>query len=162
DGTRLATAGGDGVHVFDVATGADATDRGHAGDVGSIAFAPDGKTIASSGGGSIRLWDAASGAPVREIAGHGLIRFAPDGGRGGGGATPRRAGFFAARGAARLRSTELGGERDRLDCLGVSPSLDRVFVGLIDTKVRVVDASSGTSVGDLAVPGTKERNPGNL
>jgi WD40 repeat protein len=62
DGTRLATAGGDGaIWLWDVARGEEvARLQGHTGYVWALAFSPDGATLASgSGDFTVRLWDTA-------------------------------------------------------------------------------------------------------
>ena len=62
DGTRLATAGRDGViWLWDLARGEEvARLPGHTSFVWSLAFSPDGSTLASgSGDFTVRLWDTA-------------------------------------------------------------------------------------------------------
>ena len=80
EGTRVAVASGDKVHIYDVATGTVAgPPLEHPGPVSSIAFSPDGKRLASGcrnetrltpnsplrnlteGEGEARLWDVATG-----------------------------------------------------------------------------------------------------
>src|SRR5262249_18470261 len=86
DGTRLALAGGPEVQVWDVDRQLRlAAMRGHAGEVTSIAFAPDGLRVASSSAdGTVRLWDAANGQPLGLISSLDVTQwlgFARDGGR---------------------------------------------------------------------------------
>ncbi|MDB5312353.1 MAG: hypothetical protein JWO38_6555 [Gemmataceae bacterium] len=100
DGKTLATARPDGtISVWDVSTGKQRiTLEGHAGNVFSLAFAPDGKTLASGGAdrrgrfatgkeegqdNTIKVWDAGTGKSRATLMGHlkGIysLTFAPDG-----------------------------------------------------------------------------------
>lgn len=86
DGTRIATANGDGtVAVWSASDfSKQLTLTGHGKFVMAVAFSPDGRRIASGGGDmTVRLWDAATGAPIAESAGHGdrinSVAFSADG-----------------------------------------------------------------------------------
>jgi WD40 repeat protein len=111
DGKILALGGGDNrIRLLDAATGKEIRRlRGHqardfnppadrksafdllvrsvgAGNVTTLAFAPDGKTLASGGWDDmVRLWDVASGKELRKIVAHqamvARVVFAPDGKR---------------------------------------------------------------------------------
>ena len=67
DGTRVATAGEDGLtRLWDTATGTlTAECRGHTRKVLSVAFRPDGRrVVTASADGAVRQWDPASGREV--------------------------------------------------------------------------------------------------
>jgi WD40 repeat protein len=86
DGTRLASAGSDGmVRAWDAATGLEARSfKGHTNQVTSVAFSPDGKRLASAGWDlTVRVWDAATGLESHRIKAHTqaveCVAFSPDG-----------------------------------------------------------------------------------
>jgi len=95
DGTTLASAGGNEVKLWDVATGKPVrTLAGHQHCILAIAYTPDGKQIVSTDGGDlnskdvpgvIRVWSVATGQRVRELTGHTKfiwsIAVSPDGER---------------------------------------------------------------------------------
>jgi WD40 repeat protein len=80
DGSRLATASGDGtVRVWDPRSGEQLLLlRGHKGVVSSVAFSPDGSRLASAGAdGTVRIW-ALDVDDLVEIAENGLTRTLTD------------------------------------------------------------------------------------
>jgi WD40 repeat protein len=96
DGTMLASAGGSGVTVSDVATGAERAFFADSGAAGDVAFSPTKPLVAfaregllSAGAGNAEIWDVAGRSPIRTLdvdAGGAdyflgwAIAFSPDGG----------------------------------------------------------------------------------
>jgi WD40 repeat protein len=85
DGSRLATAAGSSVQVWDAGTGRAVTiSLKHGGLVKSVQFSPDGrKLLTACEDGNARLWDPETGQPVSEPLRHGLrvhsAEFSPNG-----------------------------------------------------------------------------------
>lgn len=71
-GTRLATAGDDGVaRIWDASSGAELAVLPHEGWVYGADFSPDGKLLATSDfTGVVRIWDVTSGERLRSIDAH--------------------------------------------------------------------------------------------
>ncbi len=69
DGRRMASGGGQIVHVWDVETGKELFQmKGHTGAVYAMDWSRDGKRILSGAlDGSFRLWDAETGKPIKTI-----------------------------------------------------------------------------------------------
>jgi WD40 repeat protein len=84
DGSRLASAGGEVVRLWDVATGRELHRLSHEWAY-VVTFAPDGKTLASGSGiGTIALWETATGQALRRfgegsLGGVNALAFSPDG-----------------------------------------------------------------------------------
>jgi RNA polymerase sigma factor (sigma-70 family) len=72
DGKLLATADGDVIRCWDMATGKEARPyRGHKNNVHCLAYSADGKFLASgSSDKTIRLWDVTTGKELRRFEGH--------------------------------------------------------------------------------------------
>jgi WD40 repeat protein/tRNA A-37 threonylcarbamoyl transferase component Bud32 len=90
DGTRLASAGGDGMlRVWEVATGAELfARRGRAArpdapaGLSAVAYSPDGRRLATTGADeTLRLWDAGTGAELATLPGKAVaaVAYSPDG-----------------------------------------------------------------------------------
>jgi hypothetical protein len=87
DGSRLATAGADGLaKMWDAATGRELlTLIGHTDSLYSLAFSPDGRYIATSSDvedTTVKVWDAQTGEEIYTLAGHVArvwgLAFSPD------------------------------------------------------------------------------------
>jgi WD40 repeat protein len=123
--------------------------KGHAGWVGAVAFAPDGKTLASaSADGTIKFWDPARGEllgtwkvndePVDALA------FAPDGKKLASGGFDKcvRLWDIAAPGKPRT----LRGHKGAVMSVAFSPSGKTVASGSIDGSARLWDVMTGDEV----------------
>ena len=149
DGRTLASAGGDGIKLWDVATGREL--RTLAG-LTSVAFAPDGRTVAAPAGKkTVRLWDVATGRELRVFTGHSedvlSVRFAPDGrtlaSAGGDGIRL----WDVATGRA-LRT--LAGPPALVFAVAFAPDGRTLASGMYDRTVRLWDVTSGRERRTLA------------
>jgi Flp pilus assembly protein TadD len=147
DGRRLASAGGDGVRVWDAASGRpERALTGHTGRVSSVAFSPDGRRLASAGSDqTVRVWDVASGRQERAITGHTgrvfSVAFSPDG---------RRLASAGEDGTVRVWDAATGqellslhGHTFGVECVAFSPDGRRLASAGSDRTVRLWEAGSG-------------------
>src|SRR5262249_12166675 len=73
DGKTIATAGADGIRLWDAETGA--AIRQFAGRAYNVFFSPDGRHISDG----THFWDLASGEPIVELKTAKAVSFSPDG-----------------------------------------------------------------------------------
>jgi WD40 repeat protein len=142
DGSRLATAGGAFIKIWDVVTGQAALtvslEEGKL--VYTVAFSPDGKRLAVSfRGGAVSVLDAASGQKLFDLTGHtGSVRhiaYSPDG---------TRIATASADGTARLWNAAMGvvqfaltGHTGQVTGLAFSPDGARLATVSRDGTARV-------------------------
>ena len=158
DGSRLATAGGDGLlrvwavgddgrpaplSQFDGQARAN-TPAGMA-PLAAVAFAPDGRLVASAGAdGVVRVWDVPTRAEVRGLRGHPdwatAVAFAPDG---------RRLVASGADGTVRVwelapqEGSGRGGHLRAVNAVAVSADGKTIATASADQTVRLWDRASG-------------------
>ena len=167
DGTRLATAGGDGaLRVWAVEDGGRPTPlakfdgppspTGPAGayPLAAVGFSPDGRLVAAAGAdGVVRVWDVQTKAEVRGLRGTTdwvtAVGFGPDGR------------WLVAAGADRVvRVYELApqegaaraGHARAVNAVAVSPDGKLIATASADQTVRLWDRASGREVAVLAGP----------
>jgi WD40 repeat protein/tRNA A-37 threonylcarbamoyl transferase component Bud32 len=146
DGTRLATASGRVVRIFDAATFAEVRALEHPDHVMSAAWSRDGTRLATAGWDHrVRVWDAATGAQLVELDG-GPIQFldvtwSPD----------ERTLAAAVRGgqvqlwdlAARRRTIVLDGHTQAVTAAVWSPDGALIATSSDDLTARIWDAATG-------------------
>lgn len=152
DGQTLASAGADGVRLWEAATGREqAVLPAH--PVLALAFQDDGKTLAAAGtGGKITIWDVATAKKQATVAGPDgrarLAAFAPDG---------RRSIWALEEGhvvfcdhAAGKRVVLPGGHTGPVFCFAFSEDGKTLATGGRDGLVKVWDLSTATETASLA------------
>lgn len=156
DGTRLATAGVDGVaKVWDGTSGEELLVlSGHTDRIHSIAYSPNGRFIATSSGNvgaSIKVWDAMSGEEINTFVVHPVapsgLTFSPDSSLlvSIGASTFL---FDMATGAERY-SRPRGGAAGIITSTVFTPNGERLITGG-DDALRVWDVATGTELLTLA------------
>ncbi|MFM7207926.1 MAG: WD40 repeat domain-containing protein [Planctomycetaceae bacterium] len=155
DGTRLATAGYDGlVRIWDAATRQPIHDlKKHKGWVRAVAFSPDGTRLASAGeDGTVVLWDVAGGTEIASIAAHDgaatCLAFAPDGGTLASGGSDKGVKLWNPGDGTERKKLE--GHGDAVWAVGYSPDGGLLASGGADRTLRLWSANEGAAVATLA------------
>ncbi|MDB4968210.1 MAG: serine/threonine protein kinase, partial [Myxococcales bacterium] len=149
DGETIASGSHDGtVKLWNARTGAAiAALAGHAGTVGAVLFAPDGKTLYTADASSVQVWDVSSHQQLRKLVGHpaqvSSVAVTPDGKRlasGGFDGTVRL--WDAATGKALLVLTHGAGAR--VFSVSFSPDGSQLAGSGSDGLINIWNASDGT------------------
>jgi len=141
------------IKLWDVASGREVqTLSGHAGDVKSVAFAPDGRTLASgSDDKTIKLWDVASGREVRTLSGHRAsvfsVAFAPDGRTLASGSKDMTIKLWDV--ASGREVWKLSGHGSVVQSVAFSPDGRTLASGSLGVTIKLWDVASGREVQTL-------------
>jgi len=125
------------------------TFAGHASDVYSVAFSPDGsQVLTGSGDNTAKLWDAATGTEIRTFSGYASyvssVAFSPDGSQvltGSGEATAK---LWDAATGTEIRT--FTGHAAPVYSVAFSPDGSQVLTGSRDDTAKLWDAATGTEI----------------
>jgi hypothetical protein len=120
--------------------------KGHADDVFSVAFSPDGKRVVTgSNDNTAKIWDAANGTELLTLNGHGSgvrsVAFSPDGRRVVTGSFDKTAKLWDGQSGQELLT--LKGHADGVFSVAFSPDGRRVVTGGGDKTAKIWDAENG-------------------
>jgi WD40 repeat protein/transcriptional regulator with XRE-family HTH domain len=153
DGTRLLTAGNDGVaRIYDAQSGKLALTV-HADSSYFAAFSPDGQRLVTGGyNGLTRVWDAATGRALFQRVSTAAVvlgvAFSPDGQRLVTGTSNGTIEIWDTYPDREL--TTLAGATDQVFSVAFSPDGRRLVTGSADKRARLWDAASGQELSGLA------------
>ncbi|KIN97133.1 hypothetical protein M404DRAFT_37720, partial [Pisolithus tinctorius Marx 270] len=126
--------------------------QGHASEVQSVAFSPDGKRIVSgSRDKTVRVWDVEGGVQIgNPLEGHSdgvySVAFSPDGKRIVSGSEDNTGRVWDVEGGVQIGSP-LEGHTDPVYSVAFSPEGKRIVSGSGDNTVRVWDVEGGVQIG---------------
>ncbi len=156
DGTRLASCGGGGIFIWDIATEDTILSiRENTGYVYSIAYSPDGSRIVSgSSDKTIKIWDANTGAEIRTLSGHTFgvnsVSYSPDGNRivSGSGYWDNTIKIWDANTGVEIRT--FSGHPVGVSSVSYSPDGGRIVSGSWDNTIKIWDANTGAEIRTLS------------
>jgi WD40 repeat protein/serine/threonine protein kinase len=149
DAMNLVTVGGNGAHVWDVATGTERMSLTPAGVVASANFSPDGNRIVTgSWDNSARIWNSETGRDELKLIGHaGFVNsacFSPDGTQLLTASDDRTAKLWDAKSGKLIRTFE--GHSDRVTSAIFSDDGKFVITGSGDKTARLWDAATARMI----------------
>jgi WD40 repeat protein/serine/threonine protein kinase len=126
--------------------------RGHASNIYSVCYNPDGTRLASaSKDGTVKVWDATSGAPIATLRGHThwvfSVCYSPDGTRLASASQDSTVKVWDARSGAFLAT--LRGHNGGVTAVAYSPDGTRLASAADDKTVKLWDARTGTDTRTL-------------
>jgi hypothetical protein len=124
------------------------TFSGHAGEVNSVAFSPDGRTALSGSYGTLKLWDVATGKEIRSFAGHTgpvfSVAFSPDGGTALSGSDDKTLKLWDIATGKEIRS--FAGHTDSIHSVTFSPDGRSALSGSKDETLKLWDIATGREI----------------
>jgi hypothetical protein len=154
DGSRIVSSDRDKIYLWDAASGRPIQSfEGHAGDVHSVAFSPDGTRILSgSDDVTLKLWDAASGQLLHSFDEHAdtinSVAFSPDGTRILSGSDDNTLKMWDAFSWQLLHTFK--GHSGSVRSVAFSPDGARILSGSTDYTVKLWDAVTGKELQSFA------------
>ncbi|MBD2203040.1 serine/threonine protein kinase [Calothrix sp. FACHB-1219] len=127
--------------------------KGHASDVNSVAFSPDGKTLASgSDDKTIKLWNVETKQEIRTLKGHlqwiWTVAFSPDGKTLASGGADRNIKLWNISTGEEIRT--LKGHKDGIAAVAFSPDGNTLATASLDNTIKLWNVSTGAVISTLS------------
>jgi serine/threonine protein kinase len=127
--------------------------KGHASDVNSVAFSPDGATLASgSDDKTIKLWNLATGEKIHTLNGHNqwiwAIAFSPDGKILASGSADKTVKLWDVATGKAIRT--LAGHTQGITSVAFSPDGQTLASSSLDQKIKLWNVTTGKEIRTLA------------